>query len=332
MLMNLFQSFSDTLFNQISSSSLGRRRSARSRFAAQLPAFNAGMESLESRTLLSAQMISSSVETIEVQPSETIVVPVFYSTVDDAGQPSAIPALALGFNIHYDSQALTFLGTRNVLADDLMSAPTDVAEGAHGATVDFNPDTDRAINTIFLDFTGTFPNQPAAEPVMLFEAVFRVSVDFHGTSEVNFTRNAGSINLADGSAFDFESQNVKVQVQPMKATTAASESLEPEVPSPEFNSNAEPALDLPVSQMQPRPGASVTSTQAVNATENNELPADLSVLKETEVDEATTAERSDLVSNRSIVDESTGSTDTLDSLFRTEFASGIETDTTSIRL
>jgi len=62
-------------------------------------------------------------------------VPVTYQTVNDSGQPNALPSIALGFNLHYDSSVLTFLGARNTLTDDLISVPTDDIEGMHGGNL-----------------------------------------------------------------------------------------------------------------------------------------------------------------------------------------------------
>lgn len=288
------------------------------------------MESLESRTLLSAQMISSSVEAIEVEPSETIVVPVLYSTIDDTGQAAAVPSVVIGFNIHFDSQALTFMGTRNVLTDDLISVPTEVPEGAYGATIDGNPDTDLAINTAYLNIFGLFPNEPTTEPLILFEAVFKVTPDFQGTSEINFTRNGDSPTL-NGHAFEFESQSVQVMTQPAKEA-AAGEPVKRAVLPSEFSSKAEHGLEFSASRTLLRPAADVTSAQTVNATGYLEVRAGLPDMNVTETVESWKVGQSTLPEPQRVTDEPIMENETLDSLFATEFTNGFETVASSIRI
>ena len=224
MLLNLFKTAPERIANHLRLSSVKGRgtRSSRRRYA---PVTCSSLELLESRRLLSAQVLSSSSSTFAAEPSTTISVPVTYRTVDDSGQPNALPSLGLGFNLHYDSSVLSFLGIRNTLTDDLISVPTDDIEGMHGATVDNDPQTDRAINTAFLDIMGTFPNTPTPEALTLYEAVFAVADNFSGTSQIHFTQNGGHLpNYTEGGNFGFESQTVTL-VTPAEVSIKASNGI-----------------------------------------------------------------------------------------------------------
>lgn len=327
MLMNLLRSVS----NQFQCGFFQRRNRRGHRVRLHAPALTPAMESLESRTLLSAQMISSSIASVEAQPSETIVVPVFYSTKDDAGQAAAIPAVAIGFNVHFDSQALTFMGTRNVLTENLVSAPTEVSEGAYGATVDHNSDTDSAINTAYLNIFGMLPNESATEPVMLFEAVFKVSPDFQGATEINFTRNGDSPALTRGPGFEFESQSVQVTTTAIDML-AVRHARDSKGLTDEVNHEAGFVSDAVVSPVNESPETDAVLAETVNAASDRELIAVLSAWGDSGTNETSMSERSAFTNNQEIDDERLRSTDVLDSLFSTEFANGMETETVSNRL
>lgn len=231
--------------------------------------------------------------------------------------------------MHYDSRALIFQGTRNVLIDDLIQSPIDGVEGAYGATVDHDADTDRTLNTLFLDFMGTFPNELTTEPVTLFEAVFKIAPDFQGSTDVNFSRNGGSIILSDARPPGFESQSVRVVSPPTEVIKATEELIAPDDPEHNCDPDAELDVAFPVSQDSLRHNVSTVSRKVpsavVHSAEHSKRLSELSESEKAENGGSTTEGLSTHSVTQRNDDEPIGNTETLDAFFSDEFVTGIDT-------
>lgn len=223
MVLNLFRNYLGSVQRRIRSSRATRQRSP---YAGTFTpaADHRLLEVLEDRTLLSAQFLGGSAE---LQMNGNYVVTVEYTTLDDMNNPAALGATGIGFNVHYDSSLLTFVSVANVFPDDLLSSPTDGLEGAAGAEVDADANTDMAINTLYLDFAGTFPNSPLATPITLYEVTFSVDDGvLPSATQINFTRNGGATNLTDSEPFDFQSQSVTLTPPPSVSIAATTNGVE----------------------------------------------------------------------------------------------------------
>ena len=175
---------------------------------------------------------------------------------------------------------------------------------------------------------GTFPNELTTEPVTLFEAVFKIAPDFQGSTDVNFSRNGGSIILSDARPPGFESQSVRVVSPPTEVIKATEELIAPDDPEHNCERDAEPDVAFPVSQDPLRHNVSTISrnvpSAVVHSAEHNKL---LSELSESEESENRGSPRDEL-SAHSVTqrndDESIGNTATLDALFSDDFVAGID--------
>jgi hypothetical protein len=138
-------------------------------------------EPLEDRTLLAAQLVTAGGATLSVAPSQEITIPVTYQTFDGTaaalGNPAALQAQNL-FNLtfHYDSSELTFVRFENAKTDNGHQGVQDGLES--GVTPDADPNTDRVVQTSFINFGSSFPVPATAAEIKLFDAVFTVSSGF----------------------------------------------------------------------------------------------------------------------------------------------------------
>lgn len=176
-------------------------------------------EVLEHRTLLASQMLASDATARTVNPGDTIDVPVFYTTLDDNGDPAALKANIFSGNLHFDSSVLTFVETptSGIFVEDLAVAP-NVATPETDVAV-FGDDADATTDTVLLvsytdtptpvnpDFTG-WPNVASTAPLQLFIARFTVNAGFSGSTNVNFSANSTGNVIGQPAEFDFMSTSL----------------------------------------------------------------------------------------------------------------------------
>lgn len=176
-------------------------------------------EVLEHRTLLASQMLASDATARTVNPGESIQIPVFYTTLDDNGDPAALKATVFIGNLHFDSTALTFVETpvNTIFAEEISGAPTFTRpESDETVTGDDNdPDTDTVLLTAYTDVPSPlfpendgWPNVASTEPLQLFIATFTVNAGFSGSTSVNFSANQTGNIIGQPEQFDFMSTSL----------------------------------------------------------------------------------------------------------------------------
>lgn len=198
--------------------SLFSSRTPKTRRITRNPQSSRGLsaEVLEHRTLLASQMLASDATARTVNPGDTIEIPVLYSTLDDAGDPAALKANLFSGNLHFDSNALTFVETvtSTVFAEDIVVIPTSTLpesdQSINGDDMDAATDTVIPISysdtptVLNPDFTG-WPNVASVDPLQLYIATFTVNQGFSGSTNVNFSANATGNVTGQPAEFDFMS-------------------------------------------------------------------------------------------------------------------------------
>ena len=138
------------------------------------------------------QHIASDESVKTAVPGAVIDIPVIYSTQNAAGNPAALPATLISFNLHYDSDALTFVETTSIFAEDLVNgfAPDTARPESDPQLVgdDGDPGTDKAIVAAYSDSSAGiagWPDNIGTSGQQLYVARFRVNPGFTGTT-INF--------------------------------------------------------------------------------------------------------------------------------------------------
>jgi len=178
----------------------------------------ANCEVLEDKMLLAAQLVASDVTAMSVSPGDTISIPVTYQTLDDAGTASALQSNLIGFNLHFDSNALTYVDSTDFFAEGIQVVP-NATRPESDATVT-GDDGDAATDTVIVasysdsDFALAlgWPNAAAAGPLTLYTANFTVNAGFTG-SAVNFSANATGNVIGESAEFEFQSTSVALNVE-----------------------------------------------------------------------------------------------------------------------
>lgn len=174
-------------------------------------------EVLENRMLLAAQLVASDVTAMSVSAGDTISVPVTYQTLDDAGAPASLQANLIGFNLHFDSSALTYVDSTGFFAEGIQVVPNATRPESDSTVT--GDDNDAATDTVLVasysdsDFALAlgWPNAPSTDALTLYTANFTVNAGFTG-SAINFSANATGNVIGQSAEFDFQSTSVALNV------------------------------------------------------------------------------------------------------------------------
>ncbi len=171
------------------------------------------LESLEDRALLAAQLIASDVTTRTVTAGETIQIPVTYQTLDDSGNPAALGANLISFNLHFDDTKLTYVETTNENFEDIVVRANSVRDesevtGSDNALTG-GAATNKVLTAAYSDnpaVVAGWPNAPATTPLQLYIATFTVNAGFSGSTTVNFSANDTGNVQGQAAQFEFDSR------------------------------------------------------------------------------------------------------------------------------
>ena len=178
--------------------SLHRTRKATRRGRTNPTAALIRSEFLEERTLLASQMVTATPSAQTVMFNDEFVVDLKYDVSD-----SSVSALSFGFQLHYDSDLVQFVGTSSVLQD---GSPT-IQPGIE-TTSDGVPATDR--NVTFSWGNGSaWPASGTTLPVVLGQVRFK-ALNQSGTTSLNFTSGDPDPN----PVYDFVAPAVTVTLTP----------------------------------------------------------------------------------------------------------------------
>ncbi|MCA9051872.1 MAG: hypothetical protein KDA89_24205, partial [Planctomycetaceae bacterium] len=121
----------------------------------------------------------------------------------------------ISFNLHFDADALEFLGTTIVLEEGLLVVPNTVHPESSPIVVspDEDNETDSVLTAAFSDSDGLtssgWPNSPNADGIVLYVARFRAKTGFQQTA-IHFTPNAAGTVTGEQAEFQFASESVTV--------------------------------------------------------------------------------------------------------------------------
>ncbi|MFK8113064.1 MAG: Calx-beta domain-containing protein [Rubripirellula sp.] len=154
-----------------------------------------GLQTLEDRRLLAAQVINAIPSTDAVAFEDTFTVDLQYSVTN----PLPDGPVLFGLHVHYDSSEIQFVDQANVLPDGLVAV-----EDREETLSDSDPNTDRVWTVSFVDVVNGFPLPttplPASLATLTFQALRRP-----GLTPLNFT--------ADTSAgYDFDATSIAINV------------------------------------------------------------------------------------------------------------------------
>lgn len=204
--------------NSLSSSRGSRRRRTHSTQASQL-------ELLETRALLAAQIVSSDAPVKTVAEGESVDVPVVYQTLDDNGNPAALQATRLNFNLHFDADLLELVSVREIKQEDLQTSPATSRPESDPIVIgdDNDASTETALTANYIDSTAPtgWPNQPVTGGTVLYIARFTARAGFVETT-VNFSVNEIADVVGGSGQFEFQSNPVTLQT-PAGPTVAISD-------------------------------------------------------------------------------------------------------------
>ncbi len=191
--------------------SITRRMLRRSRNRSGAVVGRATDLTLESRILLAAQVISSDVPSKDLAAGQAVDIPVMYQTLNDNGVPAALGADRINFNLHFDSNALTFDSVRNVFGEGLIVNPgTPISENDASVTGD---DGDPTTNMVLLasytdnDAVAGWPNAPDSSGEILYIARFIARAGFT-SSVINFSANQTGTVTGQGDSYSFGANGV----------------------------------------------------------------------------------------------------------------------------
>ena len=163
------------------------------------------------------QNIASNASSRSVLPGGTISVPVVYRTLNSDGDPVALQASLISFNLHFDSTALTFVETTDIFAEGIQVVPDSTRlESDVAVTGDDNDNaTDNVLVASYSDNDSAlnlgWPNNSVVDGQVLYIAHFTAAGDFTGTT-INFSANAVGTVVGESEDFSFSSESVTVGV------------------------------------------------------------------------------------------------------------------------
>lgn len=173
-------------------------------------------ETLETRTLLAAQLVASDMTSRTIDAGETFEVEVRYQTLDDNGNPATLKSNLIGFNLLFDSSQIEWLETptNTIFTEGATVIPTEVRqESEDQITNDNDPNTDSALVASYSDndplFNPGWPNNIESDGFAVYTARFRALDTFTGTT-IRFTANAVGNVVGQNAAFDFESRPLEL--------------------------------------------------------------------------------------------------------------------------
>lgn len=178
---------------------------------------NHNAETLENRTLLAAQLVSSDVTERTIAAGETFEVPVRYQTLDDNNQPSALQANLLSFNVHFDATELNFVSTSFQTTEGIQVVPNQTVPESDVTVIgdDNDAETDTVLVASYSDTDFAlnlgWPNNPSSDPTVLFTVTFTARTAFDG-SKVNFSANQSGNVIGANSQFDFQSESLTLNL------------------------------------------------------------------------------------------------------------------------
>jgi len=163
-----------------------------------------GLEALEPRLLLDAQVITPEPALIQVDvpPPQPVDFVVKYST-----DPADQKATGLGFKMHWDSSKLGYPGDdpSNLLTDVYQPGLLQLGDPEpDDGDLDNDPDTDMRIMAAWMSVGGDWP--PDTLPIVVYSV--------HFVTTPTFTSGSTRVNFSDETAagFDFESTSLVVEV------------------------------------------------------------------------------------------------------------------------
>ena len=165
------------------------------------------LEPLEQRALLSVQSVSPDPAIQTIDPGDSVVFEVEYTT-----SPANANLSGLGLRMHYDSSVLTLDTLSSVLGTGFIgqSSPSDDSSSDY----DSDPDTDKFVLVSWADIAPP-SDWPGTVPVDLFTAEFTSSLSAVGSTSINFTAS----DTADGWNFDGTSATVNFSSDPPPIVT-----------------------------------------------------------------------------------------------------------------
>lgn len=172
------------------------------------------LEALETRALLAAQIISSDAPVKTVAEGESVDVPVVYQTLDDQGNPAALQATRLNFNLHFDADLLSLVSVREIEQEDLVTTPATPRPESDPLVVgdDNDASTETALTASYVDTTGPagWPNAPVSGGTVIYIARFTALAGFVETN-INFSINESADLVGGSGTFEFQSNPVTLQ-------------------------------------------------------------------------------------------------------------------------
>jgi hypothetical protein len=110
----------------------------------------------------------------------------------------------LGINVYFDSSTLTLAEISDLLATNLLIAPSVSAVQNDSANADGNADTDKYVTMSWVSFVGA--SWPGTAPADLLTMTFDIAEDATGSSAITFT----STSTSAGYAFDGQAHEIVV--------------------------------------------------------------------------------------------------------------------------
>lgn len=168
-------------------------------------------ELLETRTLLAAHLILSDAPALTVAAGESVDVPIVYQTLNDNGTQVALTSDKFSFNLHFDSDVLTWESTTSIFTESILNTPDQPLAESDVSVV--GDDQDVATDTVLLANYASasgWPENPNANGQTLYVARFTAKAGFSG-STIKFSANQTGTVIGESSDFDFESFPVVLQ-------------------------------------------------------------------------------------------------------------------------
>lgn len=163
------------------------------------------------------QNIASDASNPSVLPGGTISIPVVYRTLNPDGDPVALQASLISFNLHFDSTVLTFVETTDIFAEGIQVVPNSTRLESDVAVTGDDNDiaTDNVLVASYSDNDSAlnlgWPNNSVVDGQVLYIAHFTAAGDFSGTT-INFSANAVGTVVGESEDFSFSSESVTVGV------------------------------------------------------------------------------------------------------------------------
>ena len=168
-------------------------------------------ELLETRTLLAAHLILSDAPAVTVSPGESVNIPIVYQTLNDNGAPEALKSDRFNFNLHFDTDVLTWVSTTSIFTEGILNTPDQTLAETNGLVVgdDQDPATDTVLLANYASESG-WPANPNVNGQLLYVARFTAKAGFTG-STIKFSANQTGSVIGQSADFSFESFPVVLQ-------------------------------------------------------------------------------------------------------------------------